>query len=74
MVIRHDTFDPIVNRVISKLASRSAQGMKTYGVAMTRKDIDLLSWLKHAQEEALDMANYLERIIWELENSDNSER
>lgn len=41
--------------------------MDTYGVAMTRTDIDYLAWLKHAQEEALDLANYLERLIYEEE-------
>lgn len=71
-VIRHDTFDPIVNRVITKLANRSDRGMKTYGVPMTRTDISRRQWLLHAQEEALDLANYLERLLWEDEQTSGS--
>lgn len=68
-VKRHDTSDPIVNSVISKLVNRSNRGMSTYGVAMTRKDISTKQWLLHAQEEALDLANYLERIIQEYDSA-----
>lgn len=55
--------DPIVYSVIDKFKIRSENGMKKYGVPMTRKDITTLEWLKHAQEEAMDLAVYLERLI-----------
>jgi hypothetical protein len=40
--------------------------MKTYGVTMERKDVTTIEWLKHAQEEALDLAIYLQRCIEDL--------
>lgn len=59
--------DPIVVDVLERIKRRADKGMETYGVPMTRKDIDTVGWLRHAQEEALDLAIYLERIIWDLE-------
>jgi len=35
---------------------------------MERKDLSRLEWLKHAQEEAMDLAVYLQKLI-ELEES-----
>lgn len=61
------TNDPIVQSVIERVAQRSEQGMKTYGVPMTRPDVSTIEWLRHAQEEAMDLAVYLERIISDLE-------
>jgi hypothetical protein len=40
-----------------------------YGVNTERKDIDLLGWLQHLQEELLDAAVYVERIKDELRTS-----
>ena len=34
---------------------------------MERDDLTPLDWLKHAQEEAMDLAVYLEKLIQELE-------
>ena len=65
------TADPLVNRVISKLQYRSEQGMLTYGVTMERKDVTTLEWLKHAQEEAMDLAIYLQRCIEDLKTGEN---
>ncbi len=62
-----DVSDPIVESVMERMASRSAQGMATYGVPMTREDVSTIEWLRHAQEEALDLAVYLERVISDLE-------
>lgn len=55
--------DPIVMKVLEKVQSRSDAGMKKYGVSMARPDVTTVEWLKHAQEEALDLAVYLERCI-----------
>lgn len=63
------TSDPIVNTVIEKLISRSARGMQTYGVPMTRTDLSTLDWINHAQEEALDFACYLERLKKDIEQN-----
>lgn len=62
--------DKIVESVRQKLHHRSQVGMKKYGTDMMRKDLTTLDWLKHAQEECLDQAVYLERLIWEFEEKD----
>ena len=36
--------------------------MNRYGVSMARGDVSTEEWLRHAQEEALDLAVYLERL------------
>lgn len=61
--------DPIVEAVMERMARRSEQGMKTYGVPMTRPDVSTIEWLRHAQEEAMDLAVYLERVISDLESA-----
>ena len=55
--------DPIVEKVRQKLFERSQTGIKKYGVDMTRTDLSHKEWLIHAQEEALDFAVYLQRLI-----------
>ncbi len=60
--------DNIVESVRQKLYQRSQVGMKKYGTDLSRKDIDTLGWLKHAQDEVLDGACYLERLIQDREN------
>ena len=62
--------DPIVESVRQKLHFRSQVGMSKYGTDMMRKDLTTLQWLKHAQEEAMDMCVYLERLIWGFEVKD----
>jgi hypothetical protein len=54
-------------RVCTKITQRAALGKKKYGTTMERKDFTPLDWLKHAQEEAMDLAVYLEKLIQELE-------
>lgn len=58
--------DPIVMKVLGRIADRATFGMNKYGVAMTRPDISTIQWLRHAQEEAMDLAIYLERVIDDL--------
>ena len=55
--------DPNVESVRKRLADRAAAGLLKYGVDTTRTDLTRVQWLRHAQEEALDFAVYLERII-----------
>ena len=57
------TTDPIVESVRGKLLRRSAAGIAKYGTTMERTDLSRLDWLRHAQEELLDGAVYLERLI-----------
>jgi hypothetical protein len=57
--------DANVRRVREQLAERAALGLSKYGVTTERGDLSRLQWLRHAQEEALDLAVYLERLIAE---------
>ena len=61
------TTDPVVLAVIAKLDERSAAGKLKYGTDLTRGDLSGLQWLKHLQEELLDAANYLQRIMNDVE-------
>jgi hypothetical protein len=58
-----DKRDPIVEAVRAKLLYRSQVGLTKYGVGLDREDLSTLDWLIHAQEESLDLANYLETLI-----------
>lgn len=49
--------------VAEKLHRRAQAGLDKYGVTMERTDLSRLDWLMHAQEEAMDLAVYLERLI-----------
>ena len=57
----------IEDSVSEKLKNRAEIGLKKYGVTMERTDLKTLDWLRHAQEEAMDMAVYLERLIQDKE-------
>jgi hypothetical protein len=59
----------IEEQVCYKILKRSEEGKKKYGVTMERKDLTELQWLKHAQEEAMDLAVYLEKLITEKSES-----
>lgn len=52
----------MVHAIIQKMRTRSAIGTAKYGHTLARKDITEEGWIKHAQEEALDLAAYLEAI------------
>ena len=58
----------IEEEVCFKILKRSDVGKKKYNTTMEREDLSKLDWLKHAQEEAMDLAVYLEKIIQELES------
>lgn len=59
--------DRNVESVRAKLHQRAERGLSKYGVTTERTDLDTVQWLRHAQEEALDLAVYLERLIADLE-------
>ena len=56
------TEDSIVNNVLEAFISRSNVGKQKYGTTLDRNDLKPLEWLKHAQEEAMDFALYLEKL------------
>ena len=55
--------DSIVESVLSKYKQRSEVGINKYGVTLDRTDLTDLQWLIHAQEEAMDLSLYLEKLI-----------
>ncbi len=54
--------DRIVESVVEQFQKRSEVGMKKYGTNLERKDLSMYEWLSHAQEEAMDLCLYLERL------------
>ena len=49
--------------VCTKITQRAELDKKKYGITMDRTDLTEIQWLVHAQEEAMDLAIYLEKII-----------
>ena len=58
--------DSIVEKVIKKYQERSELGQTKYGTTLDRKDLTLLDWINHAQEEAMDLSLYLEKLKQKL--------
>ena len=58
--------DVNVDNVVNSFHNRMEAGYKKYGVTTERKDIDLMGWLQHLQEELMDASIYVERIKSEL--------
>ena len=52
--------DKNVSKVIDLMLARSRRGYDKYGTTTERKDLTLLEWLQHLQEELLDAAIYVE--------------
>tara|TARA_R110000796_G_scaffold22212_2_gene64593 strand:- start:407 stop:610 length:204 start_codon:yes stop_codon:yes gene_type:complete len=58
--------DKAVQGVVNKILERSEVGLKKYGTNLNREDLTQLEWINHAQEEAMDLCLYLEKIKQEL--------
>jgi len=58
--------DANVVSVRRKMLIRAERGLAKYGVTTERNDLDTLQWLQHAQDEAMDLAVYLERLMADL--------
>lgn len=52
----------IEDAVIEIIKQRAETGLKKYGVTVERDDLSVFEWIEHAQQEALDLAIYLERL------------
>lgn len=64
LILRDDceVIDSVVDTVVDKIKSRSQVGIRKYGTTMDRKDLSLVDWLTHLQEELLDAALYVEKL------------
>jgi len=54
-------------QVIKKIRERAEVGKNKYGVTMERTDLDTMEWLVHLQEELMDAAVYVERLMRDFE-------
>lgn len=57
------TPDTVVQSIIEKFVERAEFGEKKYGVTLDRTDLELLDYLQHAKEEAMDLTLYLQKAI-----------
>ena len=53
----------IEDEVCKKIKARSEVGKQKYGVTMEEETLTRLEWLIHAQQEAMDLAVYLQKLI-----------
>ena len=58
--------DSFVEAVKEKFEKRSQIGIKKYNTTLERKDLYLMDWLNHLQEELMDATLYIERLKSEL--------
>lgn len=65
--------DKYVQAVKEKFEQRSQTGIRKYNTTLERDDLNLIEWINHAQEEAMDLTLYLERIKAELKEKFNIE-
>ena len=64
-----NTTDKIVESVMWKLKARSEIGITKYNTTLQDSKETKLEFLRHAQCEAMDLANYLEVLIQREEQS-----
>ena len=63
------TSDKIVEAVMWKLKTRSEVGITKYNTTLHDSKESTLAFLRHAQEEAMDLCAYLETIIQRIEQT-----
>ena len=56
------TLDPVVTENMRELHKRSQVGIKKYGTTLENNKLTVQQTIQHAKEEALDLANYLEKL------------
>ena len=60
--MKQEIEDTIVLSVMTKFYERSKVGIKKYNTTLDRDDLSPIEWLNHAQDEAMDLCLYLERL------------
>lgn len=53
----------IEEQVCEKILQRSEVGKKKYGVSMEEEVLSIRQWLTHLQEELMDAAVYVEKLL-----------
>jgi hypothetical protein len=59
--------DRITEALCAELRARAALGVRKYGTTLADAPLTPRQVLKHAQEEALDLAAYLQRLIDDID-------
>ena len=54
--------DRNVEEVVAQLRWRAEKGLQKYGVTTERKDLSVIEWLQHLQEELMDASVYIEKL------------
>ena len=62
--------DKNVENVVEQLRWRSEKGLLKYGVTTERKDLSVIEWLQHLQEELMDASVYIEKLKREIKKED----
>ena len=70
--ITRDDTDSVVFSIIEKFIKRSDLGLKKYGTDLDRKDLHVLDWIRHAQEEHMDAILYLEKLKQEMKSLEST--
>ena len=60
----------IEDEVCKKIQERARIGKRKYGVTMEDEQLPVLNWLIHAQEEAMDLAIYLQKLIEQFHSTE----
>ena len=55
------------DKLCAELKARREMGLNKYGVSIDDNPLTTKEWLQHAKEEVLDLAEYLQRMIDEIE-------
>jgi hypothetical protein len=70
LIGRGYTEDPVVNKVIGKMVSRSEEGMINYGTTIEDCKKPTAKWIDEVIEEMLDSCIYLERLKLSLKSGE----
>jgi hypothetical protein len=55
-------YDPVVESVVKQFWERSQDGIKKYGSTLADSPLTIKDFIKHAREESMDLALYLETL------------
>lgn len=62
-----DKMSRIEDDVCKKIKARSEVGKEKYGVTMEQEVLSIREWLVHLQEELMDAAVYVEKLLGMVE-------
>lgn len=54
-------------KVCQEIARRQQLGIRKYGITVADNPLAMIEWVRHAKEEALDLAVYLTKLQCTLE-------